>query len=40
MEGWSSVVHSTVLKNIKRAEKMEEEDEEFQFFLDAITSNI
>ena len=40
MEGWSSLVHSTVLKNITRASKLEQEDEEFQSFLNEVTKNI
>tara|TARA_R110002124_G_scaffold286563_2_gene467848 strand:+ start:318 stop:623 length:306 start_codon:yes stop_codon:yes gene_type:complete len=39
-EGWNTVVHSTVLKNITRATQLEEEDDEFKTFLHEITQNI
>ncbi len=37
--GWQGVGHSTVLKNIVKATKLEQEDEEFQSFIDEIRSN-
>lgn len=39
-EGWVSVGHSTVLQNITRATKLEQENEEFQFFLDEVAKSI
>ena len=38
--GWHGVGHSTILKNIVRATKLEERDEEFKSFLDEIRSNL
>ena len=37
--GWSGVGHSTVLKNIERASKLEQNNEEFKNFLDEIRSS-
>jgi len=39
-EGWTSVGHSTILKNITRAKQQEEINEEFKRYLNEVEKSI